>query len=104
MRVAKIEDAGTAGCRWETDEDGFFSSGIKAVADVTILSVELNGLSGGTLFNKFGDSACGVIDDERAVFLQGDVGGRFGGGMANQREEDKRAKVRERGLKARERM
>jgi hypothetical protein len=77
LRVPKIEDAGTAGCRWETDEDGFFSSGIKAVADVTILSVELNGLSGGTLFNKFGDSPCGVVNNERTVFLQGDVGRRF---------------------------
>ena len=92
MRVAQIKDAGTGGGRGEADEDGFFPSGIKAVADVTILSVELNGLSGGTLFNKFGDSACGVIDDERAVLLHGDVGGRLGGGMANQREEDKRPK------------
>ena len=90
MRVAKIEDAGTVGCRGEADEDGFFSSGIKAIADVTILSVELDRLSGGALFNKLSDSTCGVVDDERAVFLQGDVGGRFGGGMANQREEDKR--------------
>jgi hypothetical protein len=63
LRVSKIEDAGTGGGRREADEDGFFSSGVKAVADVTILSVELNRLSGGTLFNKFGDSACGVIDD-----------------------------------------
>ena len=74
MRVAKIEDAWAAGCRGETDEDGFFSSGIKAVADVTILSVELDGLSGGTLFNELSDSACGVVNDKRAVFLEGDVG------------------------------
>ena len=54
--------------------DGFFSSGIKAVADVTILSVELDGLSGGTLFNELSDSACGIVNDKRAVFLEGDVG------------------------------
>ena len=91
MRVAKIEDAGTAGCRWETDEDGFFSSGIKAVADVTILSVELDGLSGGALFNKLSDSACGVVNDERTVFLEGDVGGGLGGAMTKERKEKKGA-------------
>lgn len=77
MRVAKIEDAGTAGYRGEADEDGFFSSGIEAIADVTILSVELDGLSGGTLFNELSNSACGVVNDERTVLLEGDVGGRF---------------------------
>ena len=92
MRVPKIEDAGTAGCRWETDEDGFFSSGIKAVADVTILSVELDGLSGGALFNELSDSACGVINDERTVFLERDVGGRIRGGMAKERKEKEGAK------------
>ena len=77
MRVAKIEDARAAGCRGKADEDGFFSSGIEAIADVTILSVELDGLSGGTLFNELSNSACGVVNDERTVFLEGDVGGRF---------------------------
>ena len=77
MRVAQIEDAGTVGCRGEADEDGFFSSGIEAIADVTILSVELDGLSGGTLFNELSNSACGVVNDERTVLLEGDVGGRF---------------------------
>ena len=87
MRVAQIEDAGTVGCRGEADEDGFFTSGIKAVADVTILSVELDRLSRGALLNELSYSACGVIDDERAVFLKGDVGGRFGGGMTKERKK-----------------
>ena len=89
MRVAKIEDAGTVGCRGEADEDGFFSSGIKAIADVTILSVELDRLSGGALFNKLSDSTCGVVDDERAVFLQGDIGLGIRGGMAKIGNEGK---------------
>ena len=89
MRVAKIEDAGTVGCRGEADEDGFFSSGIKAVADVTILSVELDRLSRGSLFNELSDSTCGVVDDERAVLLQGDVGLGIKSGMAEIGNEDK---------------
>jgi len=92
LRVAKIKDAGTVGYGGEAYEDGFFSSGIKAVADVTILSVELYGLSGGALFNELSDSACGVVNNERAIFLKGDVGGRFGGGMAKERKEDECAK------------
>ena len=87
MRIAKIEDAGTVGCRGDTDEDGFFSSGVKAVADVTILSVELDRLSRSALLNELSYSACGVVNDERAVFLEGDVGGRFGGGMTEERKE-----------------
>jgi hypothetical protein len=87
LRIAKIEDAGTVGCRGEADEDGFFSSGVKAVADVTILSVELDRLSRGALLNELSYSACGVVNDKRAVFLEGDVGGRFGGGMTEKRKE-----------------
>jgi len=52
------------------------------------LSVELDGLSGGALFNELSDSACSVVNNERAVLLEGDVGGRLGSGMAKKRKED----------------
>ncbi len=40
------------------------------------------------MFNELSDSACGVVNDEGTVFLEGDVGGRIRGGMAKERKED----------------
>ncbi len=44
------------------------------------------------MFNELSDSACGIVNDERTVFLERDVVGKFGGGMAKERKEDKGAK------------
>ncbi len=44
------------------------------------------------MFNELSDSACGIVNDERTVFLEGDVVGKFGGGMAKERKEKAGAK------------
>ncbi len=44
------------------------------------------------MFNELSDSACGIVNDERTVFLERDVVGKFGGGMAKERKEDEGAK------------
>jgi hypothetical protein len=57
----------------EAYENSLFSCRIKSVADVTTLAVQLNCLSGRSLFYKLRYASFGIKNNEGTIILKGEI-------------------------------